>query len=186
MPLEELKSSKVGLLGELEVELMLVPQGWHPVRPDTGRMASNADLLAMSREHRVCIQVKATNADKRHSHSQRLGFGYSTGYLKDGRRIFNSNDSPLLADVIVAVSCRRNGSRFVVLPVACAEALCRSRCDCRHSVPTRAGSEPLVSDPPVLQCMANGACRSPSKDSPQPGGHRRQLGCHARTGRMTA
>ena len=103
-------------------------------------MASNADLLSICREQRVCIQVKTTDSDKQHGHSQWLGFGYSTGYLKDGRRIFNSNDSPLLADVIVAVSCRRNGSRFVVLPVACAEALCRSRCDCRHSVPTRAGS----------------------------------------------
>ena len=72
---KELKSSKVGLLGELEVELMLVRQGWHPVRLDTGQMASNADLLAISREHRVCIQVKTTDSDKGHSHSQWLGFG---------------------------------------------------------------------------------------------------------------
>ncbi|MDE0523086.1 MAG: hypothetical protein OXH79_14135 [Boseongicola sp.] len=103
-------------------------------------MASNADLLAISREQRVCIQVKTTDSDKQHGHSQWLGFGYSTGYLKDGRRIFNSKDSPLLAYVIVAVSYRRNGSRFVVLPVVCAEKLCRSHCDCWHSVPTRAGS----------------------------------------------
>ncbi len=136
----ELMSSTVGLVGELETELMLIRQGWHPVRLDSGQMASNADLVAISREQRVCIQVKTTDSDKQHSHSQWLGFGYSTGYLKDGRRIFNSKDSPLQADVVVAVSYRRNGSRFVVLPVACAEELCRAHCDYWHSVPTRAGS----------------------------------------------
>ena len=44
-----------------------------------------------------------------------------------------------MADAIVAVSHRRNGSSYVVLPVAFAEALCRSHCDYWHSVPTRAG-----------------------------------------------
>lgn len=147
---DEPKSSKVGLLGELEVELMLVRQGWHPVRLDTGQMASNADLLAISREHRVCIQVKTTNGDKQRNHSQWLGFGYSTRYLKDGRPIFNSKDSPLIADVIVAVSWRAKGSRFVVIPVVVAEELCRSHCDYWHSIPTRARSERSHSFPIYL------------------------------------
>ena len=147
---DEPKASKVGLLGELEVELMLVKQGWHPVRLDTGQMATNADLLAISREHRVCIQVKTTNADRQRSHSQWLGFGYSTRYLRDGNPIFNSKDSPLIADVIVAVSYRAKGSRFVVMPVAFAEELCRSHCDYWHSVPTRDGLERSNSFPIYL------------------------------------
>lgn len=149
MKSDELRLSNVGLLGELEAELVLVRQGWHPVRLDTGQMAANADLLAISRKHRICIQVKTTNADQQHSHSW-LQFGYSTGYLKDGRPIFNSKDSPLVADVIVAVSYRVNNSRFVVLPVAFAEVLCRLHCDYWNSVPTRAGSKRSHSFPVYL------------------------------------
>ena len=47
---EDQRSVRVGLLGELEVELQLVLQGWHPVRLDTAQMASNADLLAVNKE----------------------------------------------------------------------------------------------------------------------------------------
>ena len=146
----ELRAPNIGILGELEVELMLVRQGWHPVRLDTAQMAANADLLAMNREHRVSIQVKTTDADKQHSHAQWLGFGYSTGYLKDGNQIFNSKKSPLVADVIVAVNYRAKGSRFVVMPVAFAEQLCRSACDYWYSVPTRTGSKRSPSFPIYL------------------------------------
>src|SRR5580700_2724434 len=98
----------VGLLGELEVELQLVKAGWHPVRLDTAQMASNADLLAINREKRVSIQVKTTNAEKQHSHYQWFGFGYSTGYLRDKKSIFNSKLSPLIADVIIGVLYKAN------------------------------------------------------------------------------
>ena len=56
-------SKNVGLLGELQVEQRLVEEGWHPVRLDTGRMASNADLLAVNRQHRVSIQVNTNGVN---------------------------------------------------------------------------------------------------------------------------
>jgi hypothetical protein len=125
------------LLGELEVELQLVRAGWHSVRLDTAQMASNADLLAVNRKKRVSIQVKATDTEKQHSHSQWLGFGYSTAYVRDKKPIFNSKVSPLIADVVLAVSYKSNASRFVVLPVAFAEKLCRTHIDYWSSVPAK-------------------------------------------------
>ena len=38
---------RIGLLGELAVEMQIVQHGWHPVRLDTAQMASNADLIAV-------------------------------------------------------------------------------------------------------------------------------------------
>lgn len=128
---------RTGLLGELVVEQQLVKQGWHPVRLDTAQMASNADLLAVNRRHRVAIQVKTTDADKDHSHNKALGFGYSTGYLRNKSSIFNSKKSPLIADIVVGVSYRTEHPRFVVMPVAFAEKLCRLHCDYWCKVPTR-------------------------------------------------
>ena len=141
---------RVGLLGELEVEIRLVQKGWHPVRLDTAQMASNADLLAVDRRRRVSIQVKTTDAHKRHSHSQWLGFGYATGYLRDKTSIFNSKVSPLIADVVIGVSYHPEKSRFVVMPVAFAEAVCRLHCDYWSSVPTRAAGKRSDSFPIYL------------------------------------
>ena len=140
----------IGLLGELDVERRLVQEGWHPVRLDTAQMASNADLLAVKREKRVAIQVKTTDASKQSDRSQWLGFGYSTGYLKNEKAIFNSKDSPLIADVVVAVYCMTGDSRFVVMPVAFAEGLCRSHCKYWHSVRKRDGTERSQSFPIYL------------------------------------
>ena len=127
----------VGLLGELAVEMALIQHGWHPVRLDTSRMASNADLLAINRKSRISIQVKTTNAYKKHSHSTSLGFGYSTSYLRDGKNIFNSKESPLIADVVIGVSYNLHETRFVVMPVAFAEKICKYHCDYWFSVPTK-------------------------------------------------
>ena len=140
----------IGLLGELDVERRLVQEGWHPVRLDTAQMASNADLLAVKREKRVAIQVKTTDAGKQSDRSQWLGFGYSTGYLKNRRPIFNSKDSPLIADVIVAVYCMSGNSRFVVMPVAFAEKLCQLHCEYWHAVPKKDGTERSQSFPIYL------------------------------------
>lgn len=150
MAQSKLKLPKVGLLGELEVELRLVQEGWHPVRLDTAQMASNADLIAIDDRHRVSIQVKTTDGNKQKSYSQWLGFGYSTRYLKNGNPIFNSKGSPLIADVIVAVYHRTEGSRFIVMPVAFAENLCRTHCDYWNKVPTKAGSSRSLSFPIYL------------------------------------
>lgn len=127
----------IGRLGELEVELALVKRGWHAIRLDTARMAANADLLAIQKRVRISIQVKTTNATTKHSHWECLGFGYSTNYIKYNRQIFNTKDGPLIADVVVAVSYREPGPRFVILPVAFAEILCRRHVDYWRSVPTR-------------------------------------------------
>lgn len=150
---DELVQGKVGLLGELEVEKRLVQKGWHPVRLDTAQMASNADLLAVNRENRISIQVKTTDSHKQHSHSQWLGFGYSTGYLRDGKAIFNSKLSPLIADVVVGVSYHPDRSRFIVMPVAFAENLCRLHCDYWASVPTKQDTKRSKSFP-IYLCFA--------------------------------
>lgn len=140
--IEEL-SPRVGLLGELEVEMQIIHQGWHPVRLDTAQMASNADILAVNRQRRVSIQVKTTDASKQRVKSrvaevaERLNFGYSTGYLSDGKSIFNSKNSPLIADMVIAVSYSPHKSRFIVMPVGFAETLCRLHCDFWNSVPTK-------------------------------------------------
>jgi len=62
-------SPKVGLLGELEVELRLAKNGWHPVRLDTNQMAANADLIAVNKMKRVSIQVKTTDLAKQRPNS---------------------------------------------------------------------------------------------------------------------
>lgn len=129
-------SPRVGLLGELSVEMQLVQYGWHPIRLDTAQMASNADLLAVNKQQRISIQVKTTNAHKKHSHSKFLGMGYSTSYLRDQKPIFNSKNSPLIADVVVGVSYQPDKPRFVVMPVSFAESLCRLHCDYWFKVPT--------------------------------------------------
>ncbi|MGD0521021.1 MAG: hypothetical protein ABSA48_07175 [Terracidiphilus sp.] len=152
---------RVGLLGELEVEMRLVQKGWHPVRLDTAQMASNADLLAVNRKLRVSIQVKTTDAFKQHSASYNgevaewLQFGYSTGYLRNKKPVFNAKDSPLIADVIVAVSYHPKNSRFVVMPVAFAETLCCLHCDYWSRVQTKVGGKRSDTFPIYLPFVAN-------------------------------
>ena len=143
----------VGRLGELLVEQQLLERGWHPVRLDTAQMASNADLLAIKGKCRVSLQVKTTNVKSKHSHSQSLSFGYATGYLRDGKPIFNSKPSPLLTDVIVGVGYD-SPSRFVVMPVAFAEKLCRKHCNYWIKVPKKSGETRSASFPIYLRFAA--------------------------------
>ncbi len=63
-------------------------------------MASNTDLLAVNKRHGVAIQVKTTDADNAHSHSKWVGFGYSTGYLRDKKPVFNENRWDILLEPI--------------------------------------------------------------------------------------
>jgi hypothetical protein len=150
---DERASIRVGRLGELEVELQLVKNGWHPVRLDTAQMASNADLLAIDKQHRTAIQVKTTDATKQ-GRSQWLGFGYSTAYKRDAKSIFNSKESPLIADVVIGVSySTRTPTRFVVMPVAFAEALCRYRCDYWSETPTRTETRTRSHSYPIYLCF---------------------------------
>ena len=143
----------VGRLGELLVEQQLLERGWHPVRLDTAQMASNADLLAIKEKCRVSLQVKTTNVKSKHSHSQSLSFGYATGYLRDGKPIFNSKPSPLVADIIVGVGYD-SPSRFVVMPVAFAEKLCRKHCNYWIKVPIQSGEIRSASFPIYLRFAA--------------------------------
>jgi hypothetical protein len=149
---------RIGLLGELAVEMQIVQHGWHPVRLDTAQMASNADLIAVNRQQRVSIQVKTTNAETQNKKGDSAGwlsFGYATGYLRDSKSIFNSKNSPLIADVVIAVSYHPLKTRFVVMPVAFAETLCRIHCDYWSSVPTKNGKSRSQSFPIYLQFAAN-------------------------------
>ena len=153
---EEL-SPRVGLLGELAVEMQIVQNGWQPVRLDTAQMASNADLIAVNRHRRVSIQVKTTNAETQHSGDVAgwLSFGYATGYLRESRPIFNSKSSPLIADVVIAVSYHPKQTRFVVMPVGFAETLCRIHCDYWSSVPTKTGRRRSLAFPIYLPFTAS-------------------------------
>lgn len=149
---------RVGLLGELAVEMQIVQRGWHPVRLDTAQMASNADLIAIKGQHRVSVQVKTTNAETQHPVDDSAGwlsFGYATGYLRDSKPLFNSKNSPLIADVVIGVSYHPRRTRFVVMPVAFAEALCRVHCDYWSRVPTKGGSKRSQSFPVYLLFTAN-------------------------------
>jgi len=141
--------ARVSLLGELNVEVQLAMRGWHPVRLDTAQMAANADLIGVNKTHRVCIQVKTTEAEG-HSHAAALGFGYATNYLSSNAPIFNGKESALIADVVVAVHYRAERSRYVVLPVAFAERLCRMHGDYWGSLPKRDGSKRSASFPLYL------------------------------------
>jgi len=127
----------IGLLGELDVEAQLIMNGWHPIRLDTAQMASNADLIAINRSKRVMIQVKTTDGHKSTSHGDFLGFGYSSGFLNDGTPLFNSKNSPLIADVVIGVQFIPGNSRFVVLPVGLAEKICQLHCTYWYNIPTR-------------------------------------------------
>ena len=149
----ELIGKMVGRLGELLVEQQLLERGWHPVRLDTAQMASNADLLAIKEKCRVSLQVKTTNVKSKHSHSQSLSFGYATGYLRDGKPIFNSKPSPLVADVIVGVGYD-SPSRFVVMPVVFAEKLCRKHCNYWIKVLKKSGEIRSASFPIYLRFAA--------------------------------
>ncbi len=140
---EEL-NPRIGLLGELAVEMQIVQHGWQPVRLDTAQMASNADLIAVNRRRRVSIQVKTTSATKQNKTEAAgwLSFGYATGYLRDkNRSIFNAKNSPLIADIVIAVSYHPLKPRFVVMPVAFAETLCAVHCNYWYSIPTLPGKK---------------------------------------------
>lgn len=143
---------RIGLLGELAVEMQIVQHGWHPVRLDTAQMASNADLIAVNRHRRVSIQVKTTSAETQHNGDVAgwLSFGYATGYLRDEKPIFNAKNSPLIADVVIAVSYHPQKAHFVIMPVAFAETLCRIHCDYWASVPTKTGSKRSLAFPIYL------------------------------------
>ena len=113
-----------------DVEQQLIERGWHL---DTAQLESNADLVAIKGMHRVSLQVKTTNE------SNNFQFGWSTAYCRDPKRLFNSKDSPLEADVVVGLNCP--ASKFVVLPVVFAEKLCRAHFDYWSEVPKKDGSQ---------------------------------------------
>ena len=145
-----------GRLGELLVEQQLLERGWYPVRLDTAQMAANADIVALNRERRVSLQVKTTDAKTKHSHYNSVSFGYAAAYLREGKPIFNSKPSPLVADVVVGVNYGSENLRFVVMPVAFAEKLCRFHCDYQYSVPKRHGGKRSPSFPIYLRFAGGG------------------------------
>ena len=138
----------IGRLGELLVEKQLIEHGWHPVRLDAAQMASNADLVAIKGMHRVSLQVTtANNATSDNPSSLSLAFGYyGTSYLHGSKPMFNPKPSPLVADIVVGVSYGAS-PRFVVLPVALAEKLCREHFDYWYPVPKKDASQRSPSFP---------------------------------------
>lgn len=129
----------IGLLGELATEIRLVERGWSVQRLDTSRLAPNADLIAIKDHQRLNLQTKTTGANG-HSHKDYLQFGYCTSYLESGGRFFNAKAGPIIADVVVGVAYSIAAPRFVVLPVALAELLCRRHADYWSNIPKSDGS----------------------------------------------
>ena len=133
----KLVGKELGRVGKLLVEQRLIELGWHPIRLDVAQLAANADLLAVNKKSRVSLQVKTT------TESNNFYFGHTTAYGRDPKRLFNSKDSPLEADVIVGLNYA--AEKFVVLPVAFAEKLCRAHFCYWSKVPKKPrkdGSEP--------------------------------------------
>ena len=132
--------------GKSLVDQRLIERGgWHL---DTAQLASNADLVAIKGMHCVSLQVKtANNPRSENPHSLSLAFGYyGPKYLDRSKPMFNSKPSPLVADIIVGVSYGVS-PRFVVLPVAFAEKLCRKHFDYWYPVPKKDGSQRSPSFP---------------------------------------
>jgi hypothetical protein len=134
---DEVASPRVGLLGELEVEMQLAKNGWHPVRLDTAQMAANADLVAVRNLNRVSIQVKTTDLEKQRGASKWLYVGHSTAFLRDQRTFFNAKSSPLVADIVVGVLYKENASRFFCFPVAVAEKLAQVHAEFWYEIPAK-------------------------------------------------
>lgn len=149
---DDVALGRIGLLGELAVEMELAKRGWHPVRLDTAQMAANADLLAVNREQRVAIQVKTTNLNMQKGQGKWLQFGYATNYLRSRHEaepvpLFNAKKSPMIADVVIAVGYSDEGCRFVVIPVGFAERPCRNHADTWFDVKTKSGKQRSPSFP---------------------------------------
>ena len=121
-----LKGKGLGREGRRLVEQRLIELGWHPIRLDRATA-----LLAINKKSRVSLQVKTTNE------SNNFYFGHSTAYCRDPKRLFNSE-----ADVVVGLNYA--AEKFVVLPVAFAEKLCRAHFSYWSEVPKlrKDGSEP--------------------------------------------
>jgi hypothetical protein len=130
-------TQKIGLLGELLVELKLIDLGWHAVRLNARQLSVNTDLIGIKGDYRVSIQVKTTEGGKSHSHSNCLHLGNAGAYLRDGTPFFNSKIDPLTADIVVGVNYEPLGSRYFVLPVGLAEAMCVEHSRFWTSVPKR-------------------------------------------------
>jgi hypothetical protein len=127
----------VGLLGELLVEQYLVENGWHTLRLDKARFAANADLMAIKKDKRLSLQVKTTNAQSSHSHKHCLYFGYVKNWPESSSAIFNSKESPLIADIIIGVHYNKLKPRYVIMPIGFAENICREHADFWAAVPKK-------------------------------------------------
>lgn len=93
------------------------------------QVSANVDIIAIKGQHKVAIQVKAGKGWG-HSHAKYLHLGRALSYLRDGKGVFNTKESPLIADVVIGVVCgQKAGSRFVVIPVALAETIARAHAD---------------------------------------------------------
>ena len=146
---------RTDLLGELQTEISLLEAGWHVLRLDRGERAANADMIALKKRHRVALQVKTTNAYNRHSHSDYLHMGYATDFLEKKRSIFNSKESPIMTDIVVGVIYNKEKSRFIVMPVAFAEKICRFHCKYWSGIKTKKMGKRSNSFPIKLCLNAN-------------------------------
>ena len=136
----------IGQLGKHLLEKRLRKHGWRPKRIDREGEASNADIRALSLDGERCVylKVQVSNADVKNRGGSIL-FGNSGNYLLGrSKSIFNSRPSPVVADIVVGVSYDFDdieSSRFMVMPVAFAEKLCRFHCEYQARIPKRDGKK---------------------------------------------
>ena len=135
----------IGQLGKQLLEKRLRKHGWLPKRVDREGEASNADIRALSLdgERSVYLKAQVSDADVKNRGGSIL-FGRSGNYLLGSKSIFNSKPGSVKADIIVGVSYDFHdieSSRFMVMPVAFAEKLCRFHCEYQAETPKRDGKK---------------------------------------------
>ena len=138
-------AKEIGRLGKQLLEKRLRKHGWRPKRIDREREASNADIRALSLDgaRRVCLKAQVSDADIKNRGGS-IFFGKSGNYLLGSRSIFNSKPGSVIADIVVGVSYDSHdieSSRFMVMPVAFAEKLCRFHCEYQAEILKRAGKK---------------------------------------------
>ena len=133
---------EIGQLGKSLLEKRLRKHGWRPKRIDREGEASNADIRALSLdgERRVYLKAQVSDANMKGSHRDSICFGNAGEHLRQDKSIFNSKPDSFKADIVVGASYDHHDperSRFIVMPVAFAEKLCRFHCEYWYSLPKK-------------------------------------------------
>jgi hypothetical protein len=136
----EITQRNVGRIAERIVANELEARGFRVSDLNSDGTAANADLLAVSPNQTLQIQVKgAANAPKDYWW---VGYGYCTDQILADKKepMFNRRKSFYTAQVVILVAVRSPKEySCIVLPVDAAEKAAQLHLDLTYRTPTRAG-----------------------------------------------